>query len=132
MSTTIERYVIRHISGTKANQVEEFDFNKSELSIGRDSGCDIQFDPEREVIVSREHGKIVKLSDSPPKFEIRDNNSRNGIFVNKNRVKSSVALEVGNEVQLGLNGPVFSFDIYPRPQDLMAATRMVEIPTTIK
>ncbi len=132
MSTTIERYVIRHISGTKANQVEEFDFNKWELSIGRDSGSDIQFDPEREVIVSREHGKIVKLSNDPPKFEIRDNNSRNGIFVNKNRVKTSVTLQVGDEVQLGLNGPVFSFDINPRPQDLMAATRMVEIPTTIK
>ena len=45
MSTTIERYVIRHISGTKANQVEEFDFNKQELSIGRTSGSDIQYDP---------------------------------------------------------------------------------------
>ncbi len=132
MSTTIERYVIRHISGTKANQVEEFDFSKSELSIGRTTGSDIQFDPEQEIIVSREHGKIVKLSDDPPRFEIRDNNSRNGIFVNKNKVKGSVALEVGDEVQLGLNGPVFSFDIYPRPQDMMAATRMVEIPTSIK
>lgn len=132
MSTTIERYVIRHISGTKANQVEEFDFTKPELTIGRTTGSDIQFDPEQEIIVSREHGKIVKLSEEPLKFEIRDNNSRNGIFVNKNRVKGSVALQVGDEVQLGLNGPVFSFDVNPRPQDLMAATRMVEIPTSIK
>ena len=132
MSTSIERYVIRHITGTKANQVEEFDFSKPELTIGRTTGSDIQYDPEQEVIVSREHGKIVRLSEDPPRFEIRDNNSRNGIFVNKNRVKGSVALEVGDEVQLGLNGPVFSFDINPRPQDMMAATRMVEIPTSIK
>lgn len=132
MSTKIEKFVIRHTSGSKANQVEEFDFSKPELTIGRASGSDIQFDPEQEIIVSREHGKIVKLSDDPPKFEIRDNNSRNGIFVNKNRVKSSNALEVGDEVQLGLNGPVFTFDINPRPQDLMSATRMVEIPTSIK
>ncbi|CAN5557695.1 hypothetical protein BH11BAC3_BH11BAC3_12650 [soil metagenome] len=132
MSTTIERYVIRHTSGIKANQVEEFDFSKPELTIGRTAGSDIQYDPEQEVIVSREHGKIVKLSDDPPKFEIRDNNSRNGIFVNKNRVKGAVPLEVGDAVQLGMNGPVFTFDINPRPQDLMAATRMVEIPTSIK
>lgn len=132
MSTTIERYVIRHISGTKANQVEEFDFGKPDLTIGRATGSDIAYDPDNEVIVSREHGKIVKLSDDPPKFEIRDNNSRNGIFVNKNRVKGSVPLQVGDEVQLGMNGPVFTFDINPRPQDLMAATRMVEIPTSIK
>jgi len=39
---------------------------------------------------------------------------------------------VGDEVQLGMNGPVFTFDINPRPQDMMAATRMVEIPTSIK
>ncbi len=132
MSTTIERYVIRHTSGIKANQVEEFDFSKPELTIGRTTGSDIQYDAEQEVIVSREHGKIVKLSDDPPKFEIRDNSSRNGIFVNKNRVKGSVPLEVGDEVQLGKNGPVFTFDINPRPLDLMAATRMVEIPTLIK
>lgn len=132
MSINIERYVIRHTSGSKNNQVEEFDFKKSSLSIGRSAGSDIQFDPEQETIVSREHGKIEKLSADPPKFTITDNNSRNGIFVNKSRVKGSVALSVGDEVQLGSNGPVFTFDIYPRPQDLMSATRVVEIPTTIR
>lgn len=132
MSTTIEKYVIRHISGTKANQVEEFNFNKSELSIGRTSGSDIQYDPEQEVIVSRDHGKIVKVSSDPPKFSINDNNSRNGIFVNKMRVKGSANLNPSDEVQLGSNGPVFSFDIYPRPQDMMMETKVMDIPTSIK
>ena len=132
MSNTIERYVIRHISGSKANQVEEFDFNKSELSIGRTSGSDIQFDPEQDVVVSREHGKITKLSSDPPKFTINDNNSRNGIFVNKMRVKGSATLNPGDEVQLGSNGPVFSFDIYPRPQNMMMETKVMDIPTSIK
>jgi S1-C subfamily serine protease len=132
MNSTIERYVIRHISGSKANQVEEFDFNKPELTIGRTAASDIQFDPEQDVVVSREHGKIVKKSSEPPVFEVIDNNSRNGIFVNKQRVKTSQKLNVGDEVQLGNNGPVFSFDIYPRPQDMMMATRVVEIPTSIK
>jgi len=132
MSTTIERYVIRHISGTKANQVEEFDFNKQELSIGRTAGSDIQYDPEQEVIVSREHGKIVKVTSDPPQFSITDNNSRNGIFVNKTRVKGSATLKPGDEVQLGSNGPVFAFDIYPRPQNMMMETKVMDIPTSIK
>lgn len=132
MSTTIERYVIRHISGTKANQVEEFDFNKQELSIGRTAGSDIQYDPEQEVIVSREHGKIVKVTSDPPQFSITDNNSRNGIFVNKTRVKGSATLKPGDEVQLGSNGPVFAFDIYPRPQNMMMETKIMDIPTSIK
>ncbi|MBK6379231.1 MAG: FHA domain-containing protein [Chitinophagaceae bacterium] len=132
MSTTIERYVIRHISGTKANQVEEFDFNKQEISIGRTAGSDIQYDPEQEVIVSREHGKIVKVTSEPPQFSIIDNNSRNGIFVNKTRVKGSATLSPGDEVQLGSNGPVFAFDIYPRPQNMMMETKIMDIPTSIK
>ncbi len=132
MSTTIERYVIRHISGTKANQVEEFDFNKQELSIGRTAGSDIQYDPEQEVIVSREHGKIVKVTAEPPQFSIIDNNSRNGIFVNKSRVKGSATLKPGDEVQLGSNGPVFAFDIHPRPQNMMMETKIMDIPTSIK
>lgn len=132
MSTTIERYVIRHISGTKASQVEEFDFNKQELSIGRTAGSDIQYDPEQEVIVSREHGKIVKVTSDPPQFSINDNNSRNGIFVNKVRVKGSATLNPGDEVQLGSNGPVFAFDIYPRPQNMMMETKIMDIPTSIK
>ncbi len=132
MSTNIERYIIRHSAGSKISQVEEFDFNKTVLTIGRASGSDIQFDPEQETIVSREHGKIEKVSSDPPKFVITDNNSRNGIFVNKSRVKGTIPIEVGDQVQLGLNGPVFTFDIYPRPQDMMSATRVVEIPTTIR
>lgn len=132
MSTKIEHYVIRHSKGTKSNQVEEFDFNKKSLSIGRAAGSDIQYDPEQESIVSREHGRIEKVKEDPLQFVIIDNNSRNGIFVNKERVKGSHPLNPGDEVQLGMNGPVFSFDIYPRPQDMMQATRVVEIPTSIK
>ncbi|RYY61587.1 MAG: FHA domain-containing protein [Chitinophagaceae bacterium] len=132
MSTKIERFVIRHTAGSKINQVEEFDFNTAELKIGRAAGSEIQFDPEKEVIVSREHGSITKVSEEPPAFAITDNNSRNGIFVNKTRVKGTVPLNPGDEVQLGNNGPVFTFDIYPRPKDLMMATRVIEIPSAIK
>lgn len=132
MRSAIERYVIRHLSGSKANQVEEFDFSKNELKFGRASDCQIQFDPEVDVVVSREHGKIVKEGTEPPEFSVTDNNSRNGIFVNKQRVKGSAKLQPGDEVQLGNNGPVFLFDIFPRPQDMMMATRVVEIPTSIR
>ncbi|MEP6747704.1 MAG: trypsin-like peptidase domain-containing protein [Bacteroidota bacterium] len=132
MSTNIERFVIRHTAGSKNNQVEEFDFQKNELTIGRVSGSDIQFDPEKEVVVSREHGKIVKESTDPPRFSITDNNSRNGIFVNKTRIKGNASLNPGDVVQLGNNGPVFTFDIYPRPQDMMMVTKVMEIPTSIK
>ena len=61
MNSPAKNFVIRHLVGAKANQVEEFDFNgHNELTLGRAAESDIQFDPEIDTVVSREHGKIVK------------------------------------------------------------------------
>ncbi len=123
-----ERFIIRHLSGSKANQVEEFNFNQhSELTFGRATTTDIQFDPEIDSTVSREHGSITIVSKDQLSFKINDNGSRNGIFLNKKRISGSGNINLGDEIQLGTNGPTFTFDIHPRPQDLMMATRMVEI-----
>lgn len=126
MNPSIKNFVIRHLVGAKANQIEEFDFSRhNELTLGRSGDSDVQFDPEIDTVVSREHGKIVK--DGPLAFTLIDNNSRNGIFVNKVRVKGSTPIQPGDEVQLGSNGPVFLFDVDPRPAELMPATRFVEV-----
>jgi serine protease Do len=129
MATQIERFVIRHLTGTKANQVEEFDYKKyTELTFGRGIGNDLRFDPELDSTVSREHGKLVKEEGLLPVFKVVDNNSRNGIFVNKTRIVGSAVLQPGDEVQLGQGGPVFQFDLNPRPAEWMQSTRVVEMP----
>ncbi|WP_338872905.1 trypsin-like peptidase domain-containing protein [Spirosoma sp. SC4-14] len=133
MATSINRYVIRHLTGTKANQVEEFDYKKySELTFGRAATNAIRFDPEREFAVSREHGKIVREPGKSLSFSVVDNNSRNGIFVNKSRIAGSALIQPGDEIQLGQGGPVFQFDLNPRPAELMMSTRVVDIPVSIK
>ena len=61
MNPSIKNFVIRHLVGAKANQIEEFDFSRhNELTLGRSGDSDVQFDPEIDTVVSREHGKIVK------------------------------------------------------------------------
>ncbi|GAB3946378.1 hypothetical protein GCM10028805_16790 [Spirosoma harenae] len=133
MATLVNRYVIRHLTGAKANQVEEFDYKKyTELTFGRAATNVVRFDPERDAAVSREHGKIVRESDKSFTFTLFDNNSRNGIFVNKTRINGSVQIQPGDEIQLGQGGPVFQFDLNPRPAELMMSTRVVDIPTSIK
>lgn len=133
MATIVNRYVIRHLSGTKANQVEEFDYKKyNELTFGRAATNVVRFDPERDAAVSREHGKIVREAGKEFAFTLVDNNSRNGIFVNKSRIAGSVQIQPGDEIQLGQGGPVFQFDLNPRPAELMMSTRVVDIPTSIK
>jgi S1-C subfamily serine protease/pSer/pThr/pTyr-binding forkhead associated (FHA) protein len=127
--SSVERYVIRHLAGSKANQVEEFDFKRPELTLGRATTCDVQFDPELDSVVSREHAKILKDPTNPLNFSLIDNGSRNGVFINKARVKGAQALHVGDEVQLGQNGPTFQFDLNPRPVELMPATRVMSVST---
>jgi len=128
MTTSVKNFIIRHIAGAKINQIEEFDFNShNELTLGRSGGSDIQFDPEIDTVVSREHGKIVKDGSNPFSFSLIDNNSRNGLFVNKTKVSGTHKLSPGDEIQVGTNGPVFVFDIDPRPLELMPQTRLVEM-----
>ena len=128
MTTSVKNFIIRHIAGAKINQIEEFDFNShNELTLGRSGDSDIQFDPEIDTVVSREHGKIVKDGSNPLSFLLVDNNSRNGLFVNKTKVSGSHKLSPGDEIQVGTNGPVFVFDIDPRPLELMPQTRLVEM-----
>lgn len=133
MATLVNRYVIRHLTGSKANQVEEFDYKKyTELSFGRATTNVVRFDPERDSAVSREHGKIVREADKPFSFTLVDNNSRNGIFINKSRITGSAPVQPGDEIQLGQGGPVFQFDLNPRPAELMMSTRVVDIPVSIQ
>jgi len=133
MATKVDRFVIRHLTGTKANQVEEFDYKKyTELTFGRATTSLIRFDPEREAAVSREHGKIVRDASQPLTFRVVDNQSRNGIFVNKTRITDSAPIQPGDEIQLGTGGPVFQFDLNPRPVELMMSTRLMAMPESAR
>lgn len=113
----MQRVVLRHLSGSKANQVEEFplDYFK-ELTFGREPSCSVKYDPDRDDLVGRQHAKIVQDPSDPTQFIIADLNSRNGTFVNKQRLVGSIG--VGDVIQFGAGGPEFQFDLEPRPQQV--------------
>lgn len=125
----MERVVFRHISGSKTNQVEEFplaDFR--EVVIGRDPGVAIKYDPDRDDLVGRQHARITRDPGEQYRFTIHDLNSRNGTFVNKQRISGSAAISAGDIVQLGAGGPEFEFTIDPLPTHLAKATRLAATP----
>ena len=127
MERTVKQYQIKYKGGTKANQMETFDFTLPELRIGRDPQSDIRFDPERELVVSRQHARIVRQPDG--RITIEDNRSRNGLYVNGRRITGSTELSPGDEVQLGNNGPIFIFDLDPRPVPVAMPTQVIDIPS---
>jgi S1-C subfamily serine protease len=124
-----KRIVLRHQSGSRANQVDEYPLEHvKELIIGRDPTATVKYDPEGDDLVSRQHAKIVQDPDNPARFVLTDLNSRNGTFVNKQRVTGGVALNVGDVVQLGAGGPEFRFDLDPRPAGMAKETRLAGAP----
>ena len=126
MKKEIKHIIIRYLSGSKENQIEEFDYAGNDaLSFGRSADCHMQFDAEQDSGVSRQHG-IISKGDNPGSFYIEDLGSLNGTFINGEKITGSQLLKPGDEITLGPKGPKFSFDIYPRVQDNLA-TQVVNI-----
>ncbi len=124
-----ERIILRHQAGSRANQVDEFPLEHvQELIIGRDPAATVKFDPESDDLVSRQHARIVQDSDDPTRFMLIDLGSRNGTFVNKQRITGEVVLSVGDTIQLGAGGPEFSFDLDPKPGGVAKETRLSGTP----
>ena len=125
----MQRIIFRHLSGSKANQVEDFsaDVHPS-IVIGREEGVQVKYDPTRDVddLVSRRHAKIERDPANPEAYFIEDLGSRNGTFLNKQRLTGRAAIAAGDMVQFGPGGPEFQFDLDPRPK-VVARTREASV-----
>jgi S1-C subfamily serine protease len=123
----MERMVIKHLSGSRANQVEEFALrHHNELIFGRDTSATVKYDPDRDDLVGRQHAKISRDPADPNGFVLTDLNSTNGTFHNKRRITGAVKLNPGDSVQFGPGGPEFIFEVEPRPDNATKPTRMVD------
>ncbi len=124
----MERMIIKHLSGSKANQVEEFALkHHNELVFGRETTSTVQYDPERDDLVGRQHAKIERDPKDANAFIITDLSSRNGTFVNNNKIGGPTRIAPGDVVQFGPNGPKFQFDVEPRPALTTKPTRVVDV-----
>ncbi len=126
----MERMIIKHLSGSKANQVEEFALkHHTDLVLGRDPSATIKYDPDRDDLVGRQHAKVSKDPNDANGFTLTDLNSTNGTFLNKSRVTGTVKLNPGDSVQLGPSGPEFVFDVEPRPAGATSSAKATRIGT---
>ncbi len=119
--------IIKHLSGSKANQVEEFALrHHSSLIFGRESSATVKYDPDRDDLVGREHARIELDPNDQNAFLITDLNSRNGTFINNRSITGTAKISPGDEVRFGPNGPSFQFDVEPRPDNATKPTRVIE------
>src|SRR6202047_2397106 len=124
MTESGTRIVIRHLSGSKVNQIDQFDLaGLQEITLGRDPKSTIAFDVQRDDAVSRHHAVIRIKNDNELYFRIADLNSSNGTMLNGERIGGEVELLPDDVVELGAGGPRFAFDVQPRPASLPSRTR---------
>jgi hypothetical protein len=124
MTESPVRIVIRHLSGSKTNQIEQFDLDGlSEITLGRDPSSRVAYDLQRDDAVSRKHAVIRIKNDKELYFRLADLNSSNGTLLNGERISGEVELLPDDEIELGAGGPKFVFDVQPRPENLPARTR---------
>ncbi|PYO62465.1 MAG: hypothetical protein DMD28_05145 [Gemmatimonadetes bacterium] len=74
------------------------------IRLGRGRECEIQLAGEAEAIVSRVHAELT-IGQSGG-LMIRDAGSKNGTFVNGDRVTGLLPLRLGDHITLGRSGPV--------------------------
>jgi RsiW-degrading membrane proteinase PrsW (M82 family) len=103
-------------TASDSQQTEDIVLSNKPIVIGRDpSCCDIVLHATKYQEVSRQHLKISPLASggSPsdmPQWEICDLESRNGTYVNGQRLQGSQILQVHDQIKLGPNGPEFIFE----------------------
>jgi serine protease Do len=125
MTESGTRIVIRHLSGSKANQIDQFDLaGLQEITLGRDPKSTVAYDLQRDDQVSRKHA-VIRINNDKDQlyFRLADLNSSNGTMLNGEQVGGECELLPEDVVELGSGGPKFSFDIQPRPVYLPARTR---------
>ena len=79
---------------------------KPSIWIGREKDCDVIFH-SATATVSRRHAEIVFEEGD---FVLKDNKSFNGTLLNGQRISTPLPLYHKDEIQLGLGGPVLTFN----------------------
>jgi len=130
----MERIVLKHLSGSKVNQVEEFPLaHFKELTIGRDTTCAVKYDPNIDDLVGRVHARIECDTKDTSQFLIIDLSSRNGTYVNTRRISGPEKIKHGDVVQFGPGGPQFRFELEPQVEGAIRSTRSaVDVPGQVK
>jgi pSer/pThr/pTyr-binding forkhead associated (FHA) protein len=101
------RLILRHISGSRAAEIEIVPFGAhQEIVLGRAASAAVRFDPRRDPGVGRYHARITP-GDGEAELVLTDLGSRNGTWINRERVSAPVILRSGDIVGLGRSGPEF-------------------------
>lgn len=106
--------------------------NLNPTVIGRDFRCQIVLDALVYRSVSRRHFEISPIPGlnhgGQPTWQICDLDSRNGTFVNGERLQGCKVLRMGDRIGMGQNGPEFLFESAASSEPAPPSPRRAAIP----
>lgn len=126
----IPRILIRHLAGSKANRIEQFQLDGArELIIGRGPNSNVRFDEGLDDTVSRRHAIIKIARNDRLSFTIADLGSINGVRLNGKPVSGEQHLLPDDIVELSPGGPAFRIAVEPESLCLSddGATRQISV-----
>ena len=94
----------KFLSGARTGQIETF--RKAYIGLGRHPLSDVRFDAERDLDVSSRHAAIMRRPDG---FVLQDLGSKNGTYVNGDRITGDRVLKDGDVIGFGAKGPAVEF-----------------------
>jgi S1-C subfamily serine protease len=119
---------VRVLSGGRTGVIRNI--TADALTIGRQADAQLQLDPAGDLEVSARHAIIGRVGDG---WQVRDLGSRNGTFVNGQRITADTPLRDGDRIRLGVQGPVLEFLLKDEQEAtaeaLAEATMPAESPT---
>jgi pSer/pThr/pTyr-binding forkhead associated (FHA) protein len=111
-----------HQTGGRATEIDVVPLGAHrELILGRSSSAAVRFDRAQDRAVGRQHARVTRASDGT--FVLTDLQSRNGTYLNGERLTASLGIHSGDVVQLGEAGPSVMILIDGLPPDHGAPPR---------
>ncbi|MBK9776314.1 MAG: FHA domain-containing protein [bacterium] len=115
MDSGIVQVIFRHLSGSRATQVDVVPLGAHrELILGRARSAAVRFAPRLDDAVGRYHARIEPGAE-PGQFTVTDLGSRNGTLLNGRLLVTPAPLCAGDILQLGAGGPRLEFQIEIAP-----------------
>jgi pSer/pThr/pTyr-binding forkhead associated (FHA) protein len=111
---------IEHLSGSKKGQIEQF--NGDRITVGRNPTNALRFDAMQDLDVSGDHAQLSVGDDG--RFMLTDLGSKNGTYLNGQKIAGTVPCEPGSKIQFGKGGPEVRLSYTPGPKKA-GATRML-------
>jgi S1-C subfamily serine protease len=112
------------LSGARAGTV--FPLEEGVILVGRRVECHLRFDPQKDLDVSGLHAGFEVRDDG---WWLRDFGSRNGTWVNGERVEGERLLRVGDRIAFGIGGPQAEFRAHERTD--APPTNVTPVPETL-